>query len=369
MEGLMLKIVIYFRGLCQGASLIQTARALSKASDEYKDCCLERVCIACIQELKHKTEHVGGADLRFSYDDFDPSMKLPEFIKSAVTYYGKWKCNKKLDERLCKIITSGEFIDISEKFDVARRIRISISRINNFHKEAVWIYGFAEGYGLGKLKKAIRLANELHHGQFRLDGRFYIEHPTEVCRYLINLGVRVDALLAALMLHDSVEDVLLSKFTKEAIANGAQNLEKVALKKAYYYLKDRVGEEAASLVLLLTKRKGETEEKYKARYSRTIGSVLAKGGDKASNIGDMIRSYGTEKLEEHSEEAIDGILKVMKEFRNSDPEYGNVLIALRDRMVAVLLVIKEVIKHRKEIDRLKTKIKQQQALITELESK
>lgn len=55
------------------------------------------------------------------------------------------------------------------------------------------------------IRKAFQLAYDAHDGQFRASGRPYITHPTVVADILVDLGLDVPAICAAL-LHDTVED-------------------------------------------------------------------------------------------------------------------------------------------------------------------
>lgn len=59
------------------------------------------------------------------------------------------------------------------------------------------------------IKQAFDLANHAHEGQLRASGRPYITHPAVVCDILIDLGMDVPCLCAAL-LHDTVEDTYVT---------------------------------------------------------------------------------------------------------------------------------------------------------------
>jgi len=65
-----------------------------------------------------------------------------------------------------------------------------------------------------KIKRAYKLANELHKGQFRQSGEPYIIHPLNVSIILAELNADVDTICAGL-LHDVIED---TPITKEEIA-------------------------------------------------------------------------------------------------------------------------------------------------------
>ena len=59
------------------------------------------------------------------------------------------------------------------------------------------------------IEDAFHLANEAHQGQFRASGRPYITHPVIVADILIDMGLDVATICAAL-LHDTVEDTYLT---------------------------------------------------------------------------------------------------------------------------------------------------------------
>lgn len=78
--------------------------------------------------------------------------------------------------------------------------------------------------------RAFKLAQDAHDGQFRASGRPYITHPCVVCDILIDLGLDVPTLCAAL-LHDTVEDTYVTD----------------------RQLRDEFGDEIANLVAGVTK--------------------------------------------------------------------------------------------------------------------
>ena len=62
---------------------------------------------------------------------------------------------------------------------------------------------------IGRLEDAFNVANKAHQGQFRASGRPYITHPTIVADILIDMGLDVSTVCAAL-LHDTVEDTYVT---------------------------------------------------------------------------------------------------------------------------------------------------------------
>ena len=85
-----------------------------------------------------------------------------------------------------------------------------------------------------KIYEAFEVAQKAHEGQFRASGRPYITHPTIVADILIDMGLDVDTICAAL-LHDTVEDTyitdedLRTKFGDEIadLVAGVTKLEKI----------------------------------------------------------------------------------------------------------------------------------------------
>ena len=62
---------------------------------------------------------------------------------------------------------------------------------------------------IGRIEDAFNVANKAHQGQFRASGRPYITHPTIVADILIDMGLDVSTVCAAL-LHDTVEDTYVT---------------------------------------------------------------------------------------------------------------------------------------------------------------
>lgn len=62
---------------------------------------------------------------------------------------------------------------------------------------------------IGRIEDAFNVANKAHEGQFRASGRPYITHPTIVADILIDMGLDVSTICAAL-LHDTVEDTYVT---------------------------------------------------------------------------------------------------------------------------------------------------------------
>lgn len=209
-------------------------------------------------------------------------------------------------------------------------------------KGAVYLFGFAKGANLPLTMRAVTFADKLHKGQVRDNGEPYAKHPFQVCRTMLNhndhklLG---DSLLAAALLHDVLEN---TEETEESLA---------AL----------FGEQVASYVAKVTKTKDkelaktkEYKEQYYGVIAQDVKLVMLKACDRVCNIADMVEIFATDRLERYVEETETYIIPMMKNARREHLEYSDAFIALRDHMKGIIKAVKEVIRLRREIEKLKS---------------
>ncbi len=131
------------------------------------------------------------------------------------------------------------------------------------------------------LGRADRFAEERHEGQFRRDGRTpYVEHPRNVMAILRDeLGVEDPEVLAAALLHDTIEDT----------------------RTDHDDLQDRFGRRVADLVAVLTKDKRlpepRREREYFARLARAPREAkLCKAADTLHNLRDTDAAHRPKAL-------------------------------------------------------------------------
>lgn len=332
------KKALYLYGVCKGAGLSLTIRALYRAKSILNEEDVNVLVTICLHELRYKQKLNPGIKI----DELNKVLKSTEkisqsdFKKLAMSCFQKAERNKKVDRYLSKFFLTPLVIKPENYKEMAKKINCVISKVLKLHKEAVYIYAFAEGYGMPELKKGVFLANKLHLGQKRKDGRDFIEHPIEGVRYLINLGLRNPADLSAEALHDTLEDC-------------PEDID-------YEELVRIMGKIISLKVKRVTRIKGQSEEEYRRQYNKEVGTVLIKAADRTSNICDMVLSYNTDKLEYYTIETEEGILPDMKKARNLYPEYSDIFITLRDRIKTVLIPVKEVIKLRRRVEKLRLAI-------------
>jgi len=125
------------------------------------------------------------------------------------------------------------------------------------------------GVSTGELERAFIAAEKAHTGQVRKSGEDYITHPVAVAQILIELGMDLPTIMAAL-LHDTVEDTSYS-------------IEQI---------RDQFGDEVTSLVDGVTKldkltygptAEAETLRKMVVAMSRDIRVLVIKLADRLHN--------------------------------------------------------------------------------------
>lgn len=121
------------------------------------------------------------------------------------------------------------------------------------------------------LKKATKIASKVHQDQFRKhSGVPYIIHPLEVCKRLTLWGVSQENMLAAAILHDTIED-----------ATEKQHL--VAREIA------DLGGDIYTMVNDLTLYKGQEKAAYLLTFDKKcVRSLVIKIADRVCNLNDFL---------------------------------------------------------------------------------
>ena len=183
---------------------------------------------------------------------------------------------------------------------------------------------FAEAEGLRDTQKALRFMKEAHEGQTRkpVPGARepvpYIAHPLLMACHAHALGIREDAILAAILLHDVLEDccvklrdlpcsgpvreaVRLLTFTEDGSAD------RTALKKRYYdaISRDRI----ACLVKIL---------------------------DRCNNVSTMAGAFSRRKLIRYINETETFVMPLFAHAAKAAPEYVDAIFVIKYHMRSVL---------------------------------
>ncbi|MCQ2483680.1 MAG: helix-turn-helix domain-containing protein [Clostridia bacterium] len=172
--------------------------------------------------------------------------------------------------------------------------------------------------------KAIDFASEAHEGQNRKKSEIpYIYHPLNLACHALSMNIEDDAVLAACLLHDVIEDC--NKRPEEL----------------------PVSEEVRELVILLSHSKTTPEnrdrvmQEYYASISQNPKASLIKCIDRCNNITTMASGLRRERIWRmiiETERYYPELLKVIK----SVPEYNNAAWLLKYQIESMLEIYKRL---------------------------
>ena len=150
--------------------------------------------------------------------------------------------------------------------------------VYNHEKMYTYIKGYATGAGMKETLKALSFAREKHTGQLRKDGQPYIIHPLTMACNALGMGIRDDAVVATILLHDVCEDCGVSV---------AELPMSQTVKRGVELMTFRIMD-------------GESKEIAKNRYYNMLlqsrEATLTKLIDRCHNVSSMAGTFSVEKL-------------------------------------------------------------------------
>ncbi len=198
--------------------------------------------------------------------------------------------------------------------------------IYNHEKMYTYVKGFATGAGMMETLKALSFAREKHSGQLRKDGQPYIVHPLTMACNALGMGIRDDAVVATILLHDVCEDcgvTLVELPVSQTVKRGVE---------------------------LMTFRvmEGETKEIAKNRYYNMLlqsrEATLTKLIDRCHNVSSMAGTFSVAKLKAYIEETRQYVLPLLKKAKSVYPEDADMLFLLKYHIVSVVDSIEATIR-------------------------
>lgn len=206
-------------------------------------------------------------------------------------------------------------------------------RARLFHEDNMFtrLRSLALSENLSESYKALHYIRERHAGQFRKQGKFtrehvqYINHPLLMACQAHAFGIRDDRLLAAILLHDVVED---TGVTKEELPFSEEVREIVGLVSFFV-------------------PPGQTKEEAKRDYYRKIAenpkACVVKVIDRCNNVSTMSASFRREKILEYIVETEVYVLPLTTVLKDHYPEYSDLAFLVKYQIVSVLESIKNLI--------------------------
>ena len=225
-----------------------------------------------------------------------------------------------------KLIKLAELFDVSVSALVEEKQSVFATKkaIYNWEHMKTYVKTTAKNLGLTNTLKAVTFATEAHMGQKRKKSDIpYIYHPLNMACHALSMNIKDDAVIAACLLHDVVEDCGVS------------------------YDDLPVNDETKEIVRLLTHAKIKPEERdevlkeYYDNIATNPKATLIKCIDRCNNITTMSWALSRERIFrtiKETEEYFPKLISVLKE----EVEYSNAAWLLKYQMESLLDVYKRL---------------------------
>ena len=263
--------------------------------------------------------------------------QLAEQVGVSVQAVSKWETGKNLPdiENLLQIAECtntpyGMLLGIQDAGQLPAALQF---RARLFQEENMFtrLRAFATAEHLEQTYKALAYMRQQHMGQYRKKRRFsqelvqYINHPLLMACQAHAMGLRDDCLLAAILLHDVVEDT-------------DAELDELPF-----------SDEVQELVGLVTftvpegMSKAQAKLDYYERIRENAKACIIKIIDRCCNGSEMAGSFSREKLLEYIEETETCVLPLTRVLKNEYPEYSDTAFLVKYHIISVIETVKNLL--------------------------
>lgn len=190
-----------------------------------------------------------------------------------------------------------------------------------------FVKGVATSSDMAQTLKALPFAREKHEGQYREgpDKVPYINHPLTMACHALAMDIRDDDLLAAILLHDVVEDC-------------GVKLEELPVNDLVKDIVDRVTK---------AQLPGEDRHTFKLRYHARImespAASLLKIIDRCCNLSMMATGFTKKKMVTYIQETEQYIFPVMEKLKDEQPQFSNAVFLIKYQMLCVMETLKRLL--------------------------
>ena len=225
-----------------------------------------------------------------------------------------------------KLIKLAELFDVSVSALVEEKKGVFATKnaIYNWEHMKTYVKTTAKNLGLTNTLKAVTFATEAHKDQKRKRSDIpYIYHPLNMACHALSMNITDDAIIAACLLHDVVEDCGVS------------------------YDDLPVNDETKEIVHLLThakippEKRDEVLQEYYDQIAQNPKATLVKCIDRTNNITTMSWALSRERIYrtiKETEQYFPKLISVLKE----EVEYSNAAWLLKYQMESLLDVYKRL---------------------------
>jgi len=259
---------------------------------------------------------------------------LAEQLNVSAQAVSKWENGRNLPD-IENLIALSEVLKIpyaslvgEEKREVSMNIRGRLFHENNMYTR---VKTLAQAECLSDTLVALAFMRQKHEGQFRKVSRFttenvaYVNHPLMMACHAHAMGIRDDVILAAILLHDVIED------TDTALEDLP------------------VSDETKAVVDLITFKElpGRTKEESKAVYYDNIlqnkKACIVKIIDRCNNISTMSRCFDRDKMIRYIDETEQYVMPIIKTIKDNYPEYCDVAFLVKYQIISLIETIKPLL--------------------------
>lgn len=251
--------------------------------------------------------------------------KLAEKLGVSFQAVSSWERNEYKPD-LDKLLKLAELFDISLSALVEEKKKVFKTRevIYNWEHMKTYVKTTARNFEMPDTLKAVDFAVEAHEGQKRKRSETpYIYHPLNMACHALSMGIKEDAVIAAILLHDVIEDC----------GKGKDDLP--------------VCEEAKNIVALVTHQKTnddnreEIMDKYYAAIAADPKAALVKCIDRCNNLTTMSWGLSRERIYRMINETEKYYPKLLRAIK-ATTEYDNAAWLLQYQIESMLDIYKRL---------------------------
>lgn len=190
----------------------------------------------------------------------------------------------------------------------------------------------AQAEGLTETYKALSYMRQKHLGQYRNRGQYssvdvqYINHPLMMACHAHAMGIRDDALLAAILLHDVVEDT------------------NTALEELPFSDEVRRIVELVTFKVLPGMDKEQSKAAYYERIRQDKKASVVKVIDRCNNVSTLAGHMPKAKVAKYVQETETYIIPLLVELKHNAPEYSDTAFLVKYQILSLLETVKNMMK-------------------------
>jgi len=188
---------------------------------------------------------------------------------------------------------------------------------------------YAQAKQMMETQKAIRIMLKYHENAVRKSNAGekipYIIHPLMMACHAFALGIDSDDLIAAILLHDVIEDT-------------DATMEDLNVNERIKHAVDLV-----SFKMLDGLDKEQSKEVYYERISEDRLASMVKLLDRCNNVSTMATGFKPERMAEYIEETEQYVLPVLNTVKHEYDEYYNAAFLLKYQLLSVMETLKRTL--------------------------